>query len=67
VHLVRAAHDGKVYAMKILNKWEMLKKQDVRDAPPFLPPPPTPHPTHPTHPPTHPPTHTHNNNNNSQI
>jgi hypothetical protein len=52
VHLVRAAHDGKVYAMKILNKWEMLKKQDVRDAPPFLPPtpptPPTPH----THTPT---------------
>ena len=30
MHLVKSVHDGKVYAMKILNKWEMLKRQDVR-------------------------------------
>ena len=28
--MVKSVHDGKVYAMKILNKWEMLKRQDVR-------------------------------------
>jgi len=29
VHLVRQKHNKQVYAMKILNKWEMLKRQEV--------------------------------------
>jgi len=31
VHLVRGNFDGNIYALKILNKWEMLRRQEVGD------------------------------------
>ena len=29
VHLVRGKKDAKIYALKMLNKWDMLKRKEV--------------------------------------
>lgn len=36
VHLVRSKADGTVYALKILSKWEMLRRSEVRPRAPTL-------------------------------